>query len=179
MPVNLIDFAGMNGDADNRRPQDAPMKQVPVLKYIHDETVGKFFRFDALDGLVHVRIEHLSGGIHALHSVARQRVPQLLADQGDALAIFLVGRVIVTVERAIKRIEHGNQVHDQALDAAPAFFAAVAFGPLPKILKIGLAADQRLQEIFLFRAEFLNFRGERRVASRRRIDRYRNRRPTR
>ncbi len=36
-----------------------------------------------------------------------------------------------------------------------AFFAAVAFRSLPEILKIRLAADQRLQELFFFRAKLL------------------------
>ncbi len=84
------------------------MKEVTVLKYIHDKTIGKLFGFDALDCLMHVRIENLSGGIHALNSVPRKRVPKLLANQGDALAIFLVTGIIVGGKSAVKRIQHWN-----------------------------------------------------------------------
>ena len=37
------------------RPQDAPVEQVPVLKYIEDGTVGTFFRFDAFYRLARSR----------------------------------------------------------------------------------------------------------------------------
>ena len=149
----------MHGDPHNRGPQDASVKQISVLKHIDDETVGKLLGFHPLDGLMHVRIENFPGGFHALDAVSRQRVPQLLADQDDALAIFLIGRIVVALERPVEPIEHRNQIRDQALDAAPAFFVTVAFGALPEILKIGLPADQRLQQLFLLRPKFRDLRG--------------------
>ena len=41
-------------------------------------------------------------------------VPELLADQRDSLAIFLVGRIVVRLEREIERIQHRDEIRDQA-----------------------------------------------------------------
>src|SRR5882762_9633606 len=153
----------MDDDADNRGPQHAPVKHVSVLKNVEDVSVGMLIRFGALDGLVHVWIENLARGIDTLHAVTRQGVPELLADQRDALAIFFIGRIVVRLERAIESIEDGNQVRDQALDAAPPLFVAVALDPLPVIFKVCLPADERLKEIFFFRAELGDLNGEGRL----------------
>ena len=115
----------MNDDADNRGAEDTPVKHVSVLKDVQDESVGMVFRFGALDGLVDVRIEHLPGGIYALHAVASKSVPKLLADQHHALAIFFVGNCVMRLERPIESIEDGDQIRDQALDAAARFIVAV------------------------------------------------------
>ncbi len=59
------------------------------------------------------------------------------------------------LQRPVKSIEHGDQVQDHPLDAAASLFVAVPFSTLAKILKIGLAADQRLQQFFLLSAQFI------------------------
>ena len=116
-----------------------------------------------------VRIEHFPRRFDALHAVPRDRIPKLLADQRDSLAIFLVGRIVVRLQRAIERVQHGNQVGDQAFDAAAAFFVTIALGPLPEILEIRLAADHRLHQFFLLGLELLKFLGQRSFAACRRI----------
>jgi len=156
----------MNGDADNCRPQDASVEQVPILKYIDDGTVGTFYRFDALYCLVDVRIEHLSSSIDARNSVACQRVPELLPNQRHSLAIFLVGRILVRMERAIKRIENGDQFRDQALNSPATLFMLVALDPLPIIFEVRLSADKQLLQIILLGAELGDLCGERGITSR-------------
>src|SRR5882672_5796494 len=143
----------MNDDTHNRGPDNTPMKHAPILEDVENETVGMVFRFGALDGLVNVRIENLPGGINALHAVAREGIPKLFADQHHALPIFLVGGIVVRLERPIESIEDGNHIRDQTFDAAARLIMAVALDPLPIVFEVGLAADQRLKEIFFFRAE--------------------------
>ena len=91
-----------------------------------------------------VRVEHFPRRLDALDAVLRNGIPELLADQRDPLAIFLVRRIVVRLQRAIERIQHRNQIDDQPLDAAPAFFLSIALGSLSEILEIRLAADHRL-----------------------------------
>src|SRR6266853_2521648 len=67
--IGVLD--GMDADADNRGPENTSVKHVPILKEVEDKSVRMIFRFDTLDGLVHVRIEYLVGGIDAFHAVAR------------------------------------------------------------------------------------------------------------
>jgi hypothetical protein len=153
----------MDNDANNRRPQYTSVKHVSILKNVKDVSIGIVFRFGSFDGLMHVRIEDLTGGIDAFHAVACKRVPELFADQRDALAIFFVSRIVVRLERSIESIEDGNQIRDQSLDAAPPFFVAVALDPLPVIFKVSLPADERLKEIFFFRPELRDLRGEGRL----------------
>ena len=151
----------MDDDADNRGPEDAPVKHVSVLKYIEDISVRMVFRFGALDGLVEVRIEYFARGLDALDTVARQGIPELLADQHHTFAIFLVGGIVVPLERPIESIEDWYQVQDQSLDAASPFFMTVALDPLPVIFEVGLPADKSLMETFFFLAELRDLRGER------------------
>jgi hypothetical protein len=70
----------MNRYADNRGPQDPAMKHIAVLKYIQYGTVGNLTGLYALDGLMQMRVEHFTRGIHTLNPVARQRVPKLFAN---------------------------------------------------------------------------------------------------
>ena len=63
----------------------------------------------------------------------------------------------IPIKRAIERVQHGNEIGDQPLDAAAPFFGTVALGPLSEILEIGLAADHRLQQFFLLGLELLEF----------------------
>ena len=116
-----------------------------------------------------VRVEYFSRRIDALYAVLRNRIPELLADQGDSLAIFLVSRIVVRLKRAIERIQHGDEIGDQPLDAAAAFFGTIALGPLSEILEIGLAADHRLQQFFLLGLELLEFLSQGSFAACRRI----------
>jgi hypothetical protein len=150
----------MNAHADNRGPENTPVKHVPVLKDVEDKSVGMIYRFGALDGLVHVRIECFAGGIDALNAVARKSIPELFADESHALAILLVSRIVVRLERSIKSIEDGNQISDQALDAAAPLLVTVALDALPVIFEVGLPADKRLLEIFFFGAKRRDLRGE-------------------
>ena len=151
----------MNADADNRGPENTSVKHVPVLKDVEDKSVGMIFRFGAFDGLVNVRIENLSGGINALHAVTREGVPELFPDQQHALAIFFVGGIVVRLERPVESIEDGNQIRDQAFDAAARLIMAVTLDPLAIVFEVSLAADQCLKEIFFFRAEPGDLHGER------------------
>jgi hypothetical protein len=91
----------------------------------------------------------------------------LLADQRNSLAIFLIGGILVRLQPAVKGIQHGNQVNDQPLDAAPALLVPVTLRSLAEILEIRLPADHRLQQFFLFRLELFQFRGQCSFASRR------------
>ena len=124
----------------------------------------------ALNRLVLVRVEHFPCGLDALHAMLGDPVPELLADHRDALAIFFVCRIVMRLQRAIEGIQHRNQIEDQPLDAATAFFLAIALGPLSEILEIGLPADHGLHQLFLLSPEFLKFRGQRSFAACRRID---------
>src|SRR6266699_5438835 len=132
----------MNNDTDNRGAQDTPVKHVPILEDVENESVGMVFRFGALNGLVNVRIENLSRGINALHAVTREGIPELLADQHHALAIFFVAGIVVRLEGPVESIEDGNQIRDQAFDAAARLIMAVALDPLPIVFEVGLAAEQ-------------------------------------
>ena len=114
------------------------MKYVPVLEDVENESVGMVFRFGALDGLVKVRIENFPGGIDALHAVPREGIPELLADQHHALAIFFVGGIVVRLERPVESIEDGNQIRDQAFDAATRLIMAVTLDPLRTDSHLGL-----------------------------------------
>src|SRR5258705_8403936 len=98
------------------------------------------------------RIENLSGCVNALQAVACESVEELFADQHHAFAIFFVCGIIMRLQRAIESIENGNQIHDQPLDTAAAFFMAVALNPLPEIFKIGFPAEQCLRQVLFFRA---------------------------
>ena len=93
--------------------------------------------------------------------MAREGIPKLFADQHHALAIFFVGGIVVRLERPIESIEDGNQIRDQAFDAATRLIMAVTLDPLTIVFEIGLAADQCLKEIFFFRAEPGDLHGER------------------
>jgi hypothetical protein len=63
------------------------------------------------------------------------------------------------LQRAIESIENGNHIHDQPLDTAAALFMAIALDAFPEIFKIGLPANQRLQQVLFFRAELANLHG--------------------
>jgi hypothetical protein len=150
----------VDDDTDNRGPQDTPVKYVPVLENVENESVGMVFRFGALDGLVKVRIENLPGGLNALHTMTREGIPELLADQHHALAIFFVRGIVVRLESPVESIENGNQIRDQAFDAAARLIMAVTLDPLAIVFEVSLAADQCLKEIFFFRAEPGDLHGE-------------------
>jgi len=137
------------------------VKHVSVLKYVQDVSVGMVRRFGALDSLVYAGIEYFAGGVDPLHAVARESIPELSADQHHTFAIFVVGGIFVSLERAIESIEDRNQIQDQALDSATPFFMTVALNPLPVIFEVGLTANKSLKELFLFLAELRNLQDER------------------
>ena len=163
--VGVPAFFGIHGNAHNRGPQNAPVKRVPVLKYGDDKPVRIIPGFQALNRLMLVRVEYFPRRINALDAVLGDRIPELLADQRDSLTIFLISRVVVRLQRPIERIQHGNEVGDQPLDPAAAFFVTIALGPLSEILEIGLAADHRLQQFFLLGLELLEFLSQRSFAA--------------
>ncbi len=150
----------MHGYAHNRGTQNAPVERVSVLKYRDDKTVRIFLGFQSLDGLMLVRVKYFPRRFDALHAVLGNRIPKLFADQRDALAIFLVRRILVSLQRAIECIEHGNKIKDQPFDTAAPFLESIALRPLPEIFEIGLAADHGLQQLFLLCLEPLKFRGQ-------------------
>jgi hypothetical protein len=68
---------------------------VTLLKNFDHGFVGMIVRFHAIDGHVQIGIERFSSGVDALKAVPRERVPELLVDQLEAFAIFLVGWIVV------------------------------------------------------------------------------------
>ncbi len=67
-------------------------------------------RFHALNRLMQVRIELFSRGLDALHAMLREHFPELLADQLEAFAIFLIRRIVMRGERAIETIQHRKRI---------------------------------------------------------------------
>src|SRR5260221_3297347 len=102
----------MNDNANNRGAQDASVKHVPVLKDVEDMSVRIIIGLGALDGLVEVRIELLAGGVYAFHTVTRECVPELFANQRYTLTVFFVSRIVVCLQRSIESVEDGYQIHD-------------------------------------------------------------------
>src|SRR5271156_1359499 len=71
---------GMRGDAHHRGAQHATVKHVAGLKFREHRAIGFCRGFDALDGVMKMRVEWLAGGFDALEALFRERVPELAMD---------------------------------------------------------------------------------------------------
>src|ERR1700676_1781608 len=141
-------FARMHDDANDRGPEHTPVKQIPVLKDVQDESVRIVRRFGALDGLVEMRIENLSRRVETFEPMAREGVKELLSNQQHTFAIFFVAGVVMRLQGTIESVENRNQIHHQSFETSAPFFMAIALDAFLVIFKIGLPANQRLKQVF-------------------------------
>src|ERR1700693_5154303 len=151
---------GVHGYADNAGPQHAAVKYVAVLEDLDDGAVGIVRSFHALDGLVEMRIEGSALRSDALDPVLGQGVPQLPINNFQALAVFLIRRIIMSFKSTVEGIEHRKELADQPADAAAVLFLALALDAFAVILETGLAPDQRLHQLVLFGFEARQLRGQ-------------------
>jgi hypothetical protein len=63
------------------------------------------------------------------------------------------------LQRAIKCIQHRNEIADKSLHSTPRFFLTITLRPLPEILEVGLPAHHGLYKLFLFGFELGDFSG--------------------
>jgi hypothetical protein len=154
---------GMRGHANHCGAQHAAMKHVAGLQFSNHRSVRKFRSFDALDGVMKMRIEMFAGGFDALQPLFRERVPELAMDELETLALFRERRAVHGGKSSFKSIENGQKLLDEYFHAAMAVLLALFFDALAVVLEIGLAAHERIEQLLLFGLELLDLLGERNV----------------
>ena len=140
----------MNGDAHNRRTQQASVKTVAGLEDVQHGAVGMIGGFDALEGLMDVWVEALPDGVEALETQTLESVPELAVDQLKTFAVVLVGRGGVGSEGALEAVEDGEKRFDDAADVTAGVFNALAVDALAEVLKVGLASDESSAKLLGF-----------------------------
>jgi len=133
------------------------MKQVAGLHFVHHGAIRMFVSRHAFDRMMKVRIERLANRLNTRQPLFRQNVAKLAPNEIESLAIFRAGRIALPGERAIKRVEHGKEIFDQEFHAAMALLLALTLDALSIIVKIRLAAKQRVQEFLLLGDKFPDF----------------------
>ena len=140
----------MNGDAHNRRTQQASVKTVAGLEDVQHGAVGMIGGFDPLEGLMDVRVEALPDGVEALETQTLESVPELAVNQLETLAVVLVGRIFLGSEGALEAVQDGQKRFEDAGNVAVGVFGALAVDTLAEVLKVGLAADESSAKLLGF-----------------------------
>jgi len=148
---------GIRGDANHGGTQNFSVKGVAGLQLFEDSVVGMIGGFDALDGVMEMRVEALPFRFDFLQAVSRERVKQLLANKLKAFAIFVVRRVAMRRNGAVESVEDGKQALDDDFGAAMALLMAFAVGAFAVIVEVGLQADQSVFQVGFFSGEFFEF----------------------
>src|ERR1700738_2017237 len=95
-----------------------------------------------------MRIESHSNGIDARRAKLRNIVDQLFVNEFEALAIILVFRFAVQRQRLFETIHYWNQSLNHTRSRTPGILGALLLHPLAVVIEIGLAAQQRLAQVF-------------------------------
>src|SRR5579875_490868 len=144
------------GHAHHRGAQHSPVKQISGLQLANDDPVGVFAGFDPFDGVMEVRIKFLIQRLDADEPLLGESLPELPPNQLETFAVFEIRRVARLRKRAVESVQHRKQTLDQRFGGALALLHALFFHALPEVFKIGLAADQRIHQLFLFSLQLLH-----------------------
>src|SRR6266446_4390326 len=137
----------MDRYTDHRGPQDAAVKYIARLKDLKDRAVLVVFRFGAIYGLMQMRIERFAERIEALDAEFCEVIEELLVDEFEAFAITFIFGFAVRGERVLETVDHGDEPFNDARGGALRVFEAFLLDAFAVVVKVRLAAKQRLAQL--------------------------------
>jgi hypothetical protein len=134
------------------------MKYVARLEDLHDRAVFVVGGFQAIHGLMQMRIELLSDRIDALSPELGEVFDELLVDQLKTLAINLLLLLTVRRQRMLEPVDDGYQPLNQPRRRALGILRAFLLDALAIVVEIGLSPQQRLPQIVKLAEKFRGLR---------------------
>src|SRR5262249_50201371 len=153
-PLTLRRHGALPRDLHNRRTQHPAFQRVAGAEDVGDDGVGVTFLLH--DRLVDVRVERLALGLDARHARLLEHAEQLGVHELDALAHVLdvVGADRIGVlQRQLERVEHRQQLLDQALGGAVDERRLLLDHALAVVLELRLHAPERVEVLVPLRLE--------------------------